>query len=191
MQDMQVEVLATRMSHGSNYKVENKSILFRIRKIFAIMLLAFTFTSIVAPPPAFAGPTTPTTTSSGTNKFDSMETAGGDSKEAVTGVIQKWRWVLAILPFALAIFVAYKTKEYFEAKDEQTGSQQEPKASRYAKIVGSGVVAIVVVFLLYGVFGKVFAGKEFGTTWTTLVTSFWSEALLGGSSSTTTPTTTP
>lgn len=84
-----------------------------------------------------------------------------------------WLWIFAFLPFGLAIFAVVKTKEYLEAKDEQSNGQSEPKVSRYGKMVLAFVVTVLVCYIVYGLFGMVFAGDGFGDMWGKLVADFW------------------
>ena len=78
------------------------------------------------------------------------------------------------MPFAVAWFIAYKVKDYLEQKDEQAGGQTEPKPAGYAKIVAGFIAGIIIMFILYGIFGLVFAGQtEFAKGWEIFVTDFW------------------
>ena len=103
-----------------------------------------------------------------------LNTAGEEGRTTFVNAIKGWKWVFGILPFAIAIGIAYKVKDYLEQKDEQAGGQTEPKASRYAKIVAAFIAGIIIMFILYGIFGLVFAGQtEFSAGWRIFVTDFW------------------
>ncbi|WP_172198988.1 hypothetical protein [Campylobacter sp. RM16188] len=104
-----------------------------------------------------------------------LNEAGKGAETTVIKTIQNWRWIFALLPFGLGFFMAFRIKGYLEQKDEQSNGQTEPKASRYGKIFASFIAGIVVCFILYGIFGSVFAGKEFMQMWDYLVMDFWKQ----------------
>jgi|GEM_PF-2218299 hypothetical protein len=103
-----------------------------------------------------------------------LNTAGQEGRDTFVLAVKGWKWVFGILPFAVAWFIAYKVKDYLEQKDEQAGGQTEPKPARYAKIIAGFIAGIIIMFILYGIFGLVFAGQtEFAKGWEIFVTDFW------------------
>lgn len=104
-----------------------------------------------------------------------LNEAGKGAETTVIKTIQNWRWIFALLPFGLGFFIAFQIKGYLEQKDEQSNGQTEPKVSRYGKIFAGFIAGIVVCFILYGIFGSVFAGKEFMQMWDYLVMDFWKQ----------------
>lgn len=50
-----------------------------------------------------------------------LNTAGEEGRTTFVNAIKGWKWVFGILPFAIAIGIAYKVKDYLEQKDEQAG----------------------------------------------------------------------
>ena len=107
------------------------------------------------------------------NAGTGLSGAADTAKTEVRGVIKGWQWVFAFMPFALALFVTNKVREHFEAKDEQSNGQSEPKVSRYAKMALAFVGSVVICYILYGLFGMVFAKQTFGAMWQKLVVDFW------------------
>jgi len=106
-----------------------------------------------------------------------LQAAGGKSKNEVQTAISGWMWVMAFAPFVGALFIAYKVKEYYEAKDEQAGGQTEPKVSRYMKIVGGFIGGVLIFYILYGVWGMVFANSNFSDMWNVMVVDFWGKLI--------------
>jgi len=113
-----------------------------------------------------------------------LDGAGTEAKKQVRGVFSDWMWLFAFMPFLFAVFITWKVREYFEAKDEQSG-QQEPRISRYAKMIAAFIGGVLICYILYGLFGKVFAGQEFGDMWEDLVVDFWTGVFSSGSGGTT------
>lgn len=110
----------------------------------------------------------------GTTGFSSFNQGGSDAESSVKGGIQAWDWVIAFLPVAFGVFVAFKVNEYLNQKDEQSQGQTEPKASRYFKVLSGFIVGIMIIYICLGMFGLVFAGKSFADSWQTFVVDFWS-----------------
>lgn len=108
-----------------------------------------------------------------------LNEAGESSKTVVVKTVQNWRWLFALLPFAVGILISLRIKNYLDQKDEQSGGQSEPKVTRYGKMVLGLIGGIVIMFILYGVFGSVFAGQDFMHMWDYFVMDFWKEVLQG------------
>ena len=102
-----------------------------------------------------------------------MSGAGEGARDEVVTTIKGWQWLFAFLPFGVGIGLVLATKNYLEAKDEQSNGQSEPKASRYFKLILAFIVGVIAVYIVYGVFGMAFANKGFGEMWDELVTDFW------------------
>ncbi len=107
--------------------------------------------------------------------FDNFDKAGGDAKDVAVSGIQSWIWVIGFIPFAFGIYSAFKMNEYLNQKDESGSGNTEPKVSRYGKVLGAGLAGVMIVYILLGLFGLVFAGKDFGETWDALVVNFWTQ----------------
>lgn len=116
----------------------------------------------------------------GSSEFTQFNTAGTQASDVIISGITAWTWIFAFIPFGFAIFIAFKFNEYLNQKDEQSGGQSEPKVSRYGKVILVGAAAIVIAYILLGLFGKVFAGMEFSDTWRIFVTDFWGKILTAG-----------
>lgn len=102
-----------------------------------------------------------------------MAGAGEGARDEVVTTVKGWQWLFAFLPFAVGIGLVVATHNYLETKDEQSNGQSEPKAQRYFKLVLAFIVGIIAVYIVYGVFGMVFAKTTFGGMWDQLVTDFW------------------
>ena len=107
--------------------------------------------------------------------FANFDKAGNNSESVVVSGISAWKWVVAFLPFAFGTYSAFKVNEYLNQKDESSGGQQEPKVSRYAKVLSAFIVAVIIVYLVLGTLGLVFAGQSFADTWDTFVIKFWEQ----------------
>lgn len=106
--------------------------------------------------------------------FTNFDSAGADAQDIAISGMGSWKWIIAFIPLGFGIFSAMKMNEYLNQKDEGQG-QNEPKATRYAKVLGAGIVGVLIIYILLGLIGKVFAGEDFGTTWSVFVTDFWSQ----------------
>jgi len=111
----------------------------------------------------------------GGSGFQSLNESGTEAQTTVQEAIKNWKWVLALLPFALALGLAFLVKMRLDEKEEN--GQTMPKFQRYAQIVGGFIAGIVISYILYGLTYKTFAGGNFSDGWTKLVTDFWSNAL--------------
>lgn len=109
----------------------------------------------------------------GADGLESLNDAGTTARDTVTGAIRSWNWIIGMIPLLLSAYATWKLKEYLETKDEQAGGQTEPKFSRYLKLIVAFVGMIVIVYILLGLFGAVFAKKTFGEMWENLVVPFW------------------
>lgn len=107
--------------------------------------------------------------------FSNFDSAGTDAQSVAISGMQSWKWVVGFIPLGFGLFSAFKVNEYLNQKDESGGGQTEPKATRYAKVLGAGIVGILVIYILLGLLGAVFADKTFTETWKTFVVDFWSQ----------------
>ena len=111
----------------------------------------------------------------GTAQLDALGEAGANAEAEAVNAIKSWKWLISLLPLGIAGFVTLKVKDHLEQKDEQGGGQTEPKWSRYLKLVATFVAMVIIVYVVLGVFAKVFANVDFGTAWQTFVVDFWSK----------------
>ena len=124
--------------------------------------------SLLSTPSLFAAP-------AAGSGFANFDTAGSNASDVAVSGIKSWIWVIGFIPFAFGIYSAFKMNEYLNQKDESSGGQNEPKVSRYGKVLGAGLVGVMIVYLLLGLFGLVFAGKTFAQSWQALVINFWGQ----------------
>lgn len=113
----------------------------------------------------------------GGGSFANFDEAGGNAQDIAISGMSSWKWIVGFIPLGFGIFSAFKMNEYLNNKDEGQG-QQEPKATRYVKVLGAGIVGVLIIYILLGLIGKVFAGKDFSETWETFVTNFWSQLFI-------------
>lgn len=105
-----------------------------------------------------------------------MAGGGAQAEAEVVTTIKGWLWVSAFMPFAVGTGLVVLTKNYLEQKDEQSNGQTEPKFQRYAKLIGAFVGGVIIMFIVYGLWGMVFMGESsFTATWNKLVTPFWEQ----------------
>lgn len=107
--------------------------------------------------------------------FANFDKAGENSEAVVVSGISAWKWIVAFAPFAFGTYCSFKVNEYLNQKDESSQGQQEPKVSRYAKVLSAFIVACIIVYLVMGTLGLVFAGQSFADTWDTFVIKFWEQ----------------
>lgn len=112
--------------------------------------------------------------------LESLNQSGAAAKNVVANAIHNWKWIFALLPFGVGIFVAMQVKNHLEMQDERSNGQNEPKISRWGKIVGAFIGGVIIMFILYGILGKVFADMSFADMWKTMVTDFWYDVLNPG-----------
>lgn len=110
----------------------------------------------------------------GGDTFDAFDKAGTSSQNVAVSGIQSWKWLVGFIPVAFGLFTAFKMNEYLNQKDEGQG-QNEPKPSRYAKVLGAFLIGVLIIYMLLGVFGAVFADKSFSETWQSFVVDLWSQ----------------
>ena len=107
--------------------------------------------------------------------FNEFNQAGSNAQDVAVEGIKAWTWIVGFIPLGFGIFSAFKMNEYLNQKDESGGGQTEPKATRYAKVLGAGIVGVLIIYMLLGLFGMVFANKSFSETWDTFVIQLWSK----------------
>jgi len=105
------------------------------------------------------------------NDFTQMTDAGGNAKETVQGTIAAWLWITALLPLGVSITLFFVVKDWQEQKEEQ--GQTQPKIAKYMSLLGAVIAGILIMYIVYGLIGVVFADKTFSEMWTTLVVDFY------------------
>lgn len=109
------------------------------------------------------------------DSFSSFDNAGNSAQNVAVSGIKSWKWIIGFMPFAFGIYSAIKVNEYLNQKDESGQGQNEPKATRYVKVLGAGIFGILIIYILLGLIGTVFADKSFSETWQTFVVDLWSQ----------------
>ena len=103
--------------------------------------------------------------------FTQLNDAGANSKTAVQGAIKGWMWVTALLPLGVSLFLFTKVKDWQERQEEQ--GQYQPKVAKYFSLILAAIGGIVIMYIVYGLFGMVFAGKDFSASWSSFVMDFY------------------
>lgn len=107
--------------------------------------------------------------------FANFDQAGSAAENVAVSGMQSWKWLIGFIPIGFGLFSAFKVNEYLNQKDESGGGQTEPKATRYAKVLGAGIIGVLIIYMLMGLAGMVFADKSFSETWQAFVVDFWSQ----------------
>lgn len=107
--------------------------------------------------------------------FANFDQAGSAAENVAVSGMQSWKWLIGFIPIGFGLFSAFKVNEYLNQKDESGGGQTEPKATRYAKVLGAGIIGVLIIYMLMGLAGMVFADKSFSETWQAFVIDFWSQ----------------
>lgn len=101
------------------------------------------------------------------------------SWRSLFNVANSFIWVLGIMPVVLALFAAYRAKKDLMTEQSNGNAGTDTKGGMVdTKIIKVYITYIVVtvisLYIIYGVFGYVYAGAEaFGTTWEKLVWDLW------------------
>lgn len=107
--------------------------------------------------------------------FDQFNQAGDDAQQVAIEGIKTWVWIVGFIPLGFGAFVAFKVNEYLNQKDDNGGGQTEPKATRYIKVLGAGLTGVLIIYIVLGLFGLVFANKSFSETWDRFVIQLWEQ----------------
>lgn len=106
---------------------------------------------------------------------EGMEEVSGTVSGVLKVVIDIIRQGAAILAFAFAVGGYFIGANYVKKKQEQNQGNEAPQLVRIGIPVASGLAGLFVVFVIIGLFGKIFLGLDFSESWDWAVTS-----VLGG-----------
>jgi len=108
---------------------------------------------------------------------DPLSNSGTESGQTVTSTMQAYRWIAALVPLGAGVLaVSHRLKKL---KEEEEEGRHHPSLSKYGSLFLFFLIGVGAMFLIYGVFGFIFAGQNFTDTWNSLVVNPLWKSVIG------------
>lgn len=95
--------------------------------------------------------------------------AGQQARTFIKDGIGEYKWIIAFVILALALWLPRKALDYLDRRYETSGGQEPPKVAKWGTSLGTFIATIAGCYLLLGILFFVFGKSSFENTWEKLV----------------------